>query len=142
MPPVDRAILAFGIDQIGIIGIDAADKAVAAADRQPIFVDRAAAFADRRTAPRAVVLQAADNPVRLLQAEGHVIKLAKSRGIDVVPIAAAVEAGVEAAIATQQHVPPVARIDPQGVAVGVSSAAEVARKGKAAVIRLKVRNAE
>ena len=65
MPPADVAVLALEIDEVGIARIDAADEAVAAADREPVFVDDAAVFADRRPAPGAVVLQAADDPVRL-----------------------------------------------------------------------------
>src|SRR5262249_27071799 len=92
MPPADRTVLAFRIDQVGIAGIDATDEAVAAADRQPIFVVDAAALSDRRPGPRAVVLQAAGNPVRLLEADRHVIELAESRRVDVVPVAATVVA--------------------------------------------------
>src|SRR5262245_8739701 len=99
MPPADRAVLALGIDEFGIAGIDATDKTVAATDREPIFVDDPAAFADRRAAPGAVVLEAADDPIRLLESDRHVIELAESRGVDVVPVAAAVIAGVKATVA-------------------------------------------
>src|SRR5947208_2904605 len=66
----DRAVLAFGIDQVGIVGIDAADEAVATADTHPVLVDRAAAVeAEGRPAPRAVVLQTAGDVIRLLRAD-------------------------------------------------------------------------
>ena len=59
------AMLALGIDQVRIVGIDPADEAVAAAEEQPVVVDRAGA-AQRlgRASPAAVVLQAAVDAVQ------------------------------------------------------------------------------
>ena len=142
LPPANGAVLALAINQIGIVGIDATYESVAAADVQPILVDDASAFADRRPAPGAVVLQAADNPIWLLQADRHVIELAKCGRVDVIPIAAAVIAGVEAAVAAQQHVPAIAGIDPEGVAIGVRAAAKIAGEGQPAVGRLKMGDAK
>src|SRR5262249_11536860 len=55
------AVLAFVVNRVGVMRIDPADEAVAAAERNPIFVDGADAALEAmaRTAPRAVVLQAA-----------------------------------------------------------------------------------
>src|SRR5262245_13452077 len=142
MPPIDRAVLAYGTDEIRVARIDAADEAVAAADGEPIFVDDAAVFADRWAAPRAVVLQPAEDPVRLLESDGHVIELAQGCGVDVVPVAAAVVAGIKAAIAADEHVASVAGINPEGVAVGVRAAAEVVGERQPAIFRLIMRDAE
>src|SRR6516165_7698148 len=58
--PREGAALALGVDLIGIMRIDAADEAVAAANREPILVGRAGGGARAaRAAPAAVVLQAA-----------------------------------------------------------------------------------
>src|SRR5439155_4472338 len=52
--PGHAPILNLEIDQVRVVGIDAADEAVAAADADPIFVDRAAAAeAVTRPAPGA-----------------------------------------------------------------------------------------
>ena len=32
VPPADRAVLALGVDEVGVVRVDAADEAVAAAD--------------------------------------------------------------------------------------------------------------
>src|SRR5262245_9876655 len=105
MPPADRAVLALAVDQIRIIGIDAAYKAIPTADGDPIFVDHAATLANRRPAPGTVVLQAAHHPVRLSEADCDVIKLPQRRRVDVVPVAAAVVTGIKPAVTANEHVP-------------------------------------
>src|SRR5262249_12016812 len=50
------------------------------------------------------------------------------------PVGAAVVGDVGAAIAGDHHVPPVAGVDPQGVAVGMHAPAQVGREGDTAVI--------
>src|SRR5207248_2310608 len=57
--PAHVSTLALGVNDVGVVGIDAADEAVAAADRNPVLVDRpAAAQGHARRAPGAVVLEA------------------------------------------------------------------------------------
>src|SRR5262249_9470367 len=130
-----RAVLALVVDQVRVFRIDAADEAVAAADTHPVFIDRAdAAHPPARPAPAAVVLQTAVDPVRLLVADRNVIKLAQRRLVEVVPVSGAVVGDVQPAIAADEHVPAIARVDPQGVAVGVDALTSVAAEDLAAVV--------
>src|SRR4029078_4625815 len=113
MPPADCAVLALGINEVRVAGIDTADKTVTAADVDPVLVDDTAAFTDRRAAPRGVVLQSADDPVPLLEADRDVIELAECGRVDVVPVAAAIVAGIEAAVTADWHVEGVAGVCPK-----------------------------
>src|SRR5262249_8896118 len=70
-------------------------------------------------APAAVVLEAAVDPVRFLVAHGDVVELADRRGVKVVPGGGPVVADVVAAVAADQHVPAVLRVDPHRMAVGM-----------------------
>src|SRR5207245_9355313 len=98
--PAHVAVLAGEVDLVGVVGIDAAGEAVAAADAEPVLVDRAeAALDERRAPPTAVVLQAAVDLVVPAGVDGHVVELADGRRVDVVPDAAAVVAVVAAAVA-------------------------------------------
>ena len=54
----------------------------------------------------------------------------------------AVVGGVEAAVAADEHVPAVARVDPQGVLVGVDAVAAVGLERLAAVVGAVQRDAE
>src|SRR3989442_197900 len=83
------------------------------------------ASTSRWTAPTAVVLKAAVGPVWLARVEGHVVKLADRRGVEIIPGGGAVIGDVEAAIAAHDHVPAVARVDPQSVLVRVDAVAAV-----------------
>src|SRR5262249_28021358 len=122
----DVAVLAFEIHDVGVARIDAADKAVAAGDGDPIFVDRAGAGQRlTRPAPRAVVLHAAVDAVRLLGIDGDMIELTDSDGIEVVPMIGAIIGGVEAAVAADNLMPAVARVDPPGVMIGMDAARRV-----------------
>ena len=135
MNPAHAAVLALEIDLIGVVRIDAGDVAVAAAGRDPVLVDRPAGAVqvDARPAPTAVILQAAENPVGLLRAQGDVVELADREMVQVVPVRAAVVGAIEPAVAADDHVAAVLRVDPEGVAVGVHAPTEVAAEGLAAV---------
>src|SRR6516225_4199258 len=103
--PGEGAALALGVDLIGIMGIDAADEAVAAADREPILVDGAGGGAGAAwAAPAAVVLQAAVDLVVEPAIDRDVVELPERGGIEMVPVGAAVVAGVEAAVAADDDV--------------------------------------
>src|SRR5207249_3883 len=112
------AVLNFEVDQVRVIRIDAADEAVAAADADPVFVDRpAAAQAMAGPSPTAIVLQTAIDPVRLLVVHAAVIELANGHVIEEVPMGHAVVSDIEAAVAADDHVSAVFRIDPERVLV-------------------------
>src|SRR5262249_49385380 len=113
MPPLNRATLAFAVDQVGIAGIDAADKTVAAADHEPILVYRPASPQHlSRSAPAAVVLKPAEDPVQGPRVHRNMVKLAQSQVIEGVPMFGSVICLVETAVAADDHVPAIARIDP------------------------------
>src|SRR5262249_35467353 len=119
------AALALGVDDVGVVAVPAALEAVAPAQHEPVVVEDAARERPARPAPGAVVLHAAEDPVGPARVHGDVVELADGLGVQVVPVVAAVVAGVEAAVAADQQVPAVARVDPQGVLVRVDAAATV-----------------
>src|SRR5262249_41709601 len=133
--PAHDAVLTLEVHEVGVSRIDPADKAVAAADDDPVLVDRADA-AERlaRAAPTAVVLQTAIDAVRLPVVHGAMIELTNRQMVEVVPVLHAVVGGVEAAVAADDHVPAVLRIDPQAMLIGVDRVAAVVGKCLAAVL--------
>src|SRR5947207_5982394 len=62
--------------------------------------------------------------------------------VEMVPIGGAVVGDVKSAVAADDHVPAVARIDPQDVAVGVHLSARIALKRLASVLRAIHRDAQ
>ncbi len=124
----------FGINEVGVARVDAADEAVAAANGDPVFIDWSnAAEPGRWPAPRAVVLQPADDVIRLLGTNGDVIKLTDGHRIQMVPRRRSIIARVKPPVAADQHVPAVARIDPQGMLIGMDAAAGVRLKRLTAI---------
>src|SRR5262249_47415807 len=120
--PAHRAALALGIDPIRIVGIDAADKAIATVDVDPILVDDSAARRQHGPTPGAVVLQAAVYAVIQPAVERDVVELAQGHEVQMIPVLAGIISHVIAAVVAVDHVPPVTRIDPERVMVGVNAA--------------------
>ena len=144
MPAGHGPVLGFNVNQVWIKRVDPANKAIAAADVLPILIDwSGGAFeADAWPAPAAVVLQAAVNPVRPFVAHGHVIKLAQRKVIKMVPMCGSIVADIDPAIAADEHVPAIARVDPQSVTIGVDSLAGVGFEGLAAISRAVLSDAQ
>src|SRR3954466_10495265 len=118
--PMGGAILRLRVRDrpVGLIVLSV--EAVAAADAIPIRIEDAVAAARRaRTAPAAVVLQAAADVVRLAQVGADRIELSRRNSVHVFPCLTAVVAHVETAVVTEQQVIAVARIDPGRVMVAV-----------------------
>src|SRR5262249_15558014 len=117
-----RPALTLGVDDIGIIRIDAAGEAVAAVDGEPVLHDNPAARRERPAAPRAVVLQAAEDAVVRPRVDRDVVELAECLEVVMVPVLAAVIANVKPAVGTNDDVPAVARVNPQSVVIAVDPA--------------------
>src|SRR5437773_8046560 len=62
--------------------------------------------------------------------------------VEMVPVGGAVVGDIKSAVAADDHVPAVARIDPQDVAVGVHLSARIALKRLASVLRAIHRDAK
>ncbi len=132
--PAHAAVLGLEINQVGVLRIDPAHKAVAAADDDPVLVDGPdAGQAEARPAPAAVVLQAAVDAIRAPAVHGDVIELADGQVIEEVPVVHAIVGDIDAAVAAEDHVPAVAGIDPQGVLVRMGAVAAVGLERLAAV---------
>ena len=137
-----HAILTGPIDEVGVGRIDGDVKAVAAVDVHPVFVQGSAPAAaaeprgprERGTAPGAIVLQTAVDLVKAAGVERDVVELADRHVVQVVPGVAPVIAEIRAAVAGQDHVAAVPRVDPEGVVVRVDGAAAIAAKRLAAVV--------
>src|SRR5262245_11132251 len=61
----DRSVLALGVDDVGVVRINAADETIAAADQDPVLVEDPVRQRATRPTPRAIVLQSAVDAVRL-----------------------------------------------------------------------------
>src|SRR5207244_643918 len=92
-----RPTLALRIDDVRVVGIDAADKPVAAADHDPVAVENAVGQRPARTAPGAVVLESA------------IVGAVQRHPQDVQEL---VVAGIDAHLA-EVHRPRVERVDPR-----------------------------
>src|SRR5262245_26857480 len=134
--PAHRTALTLCIDPIWIIGIHAADKAVAAVDIDPILVDDTTARRQHRAAPGAVVLQSAVNLVIQAAIQRDVVKLAQGHEVQMIPMLAGIIGDVIAAVIAVDHVTTVTRIDPQCVMVGVDPAVAAGPERLAAVGRV------
>src|ERR1700676_58063 len=86
MAPAHAAVLHLEVDEVGIAWIATADVAVAAKNGEPVLVDRpdASLEADGRAAPGAVVLQAAEGPVRAFVVHRDVVELAERKVVEMV----------------------------------------------------------
>ena len=137
VPAAHAAVLTLVVDEVGVLGIDADDEAVAATHAEPVAVDGARVVADhRRATPAAVVLQAAVDEVRVPGSDLDVVELTDGDVAVVVPGLHPVPGHVDPAVVAEDHVLPVRRVDPQGVVVHVDLAAvAVVREGLAAVGR-------
>src|SRR5262249_17317966 len=136
VPPPHRAVLAGAIDLVGVVGIDLALEPVAATDRDPVLVDRAGAVVGPAgSTPASVVLEAPVDLVIPRRIEGDVIDLADGRVVEVVPVLHPVAGDIQAAVAPQDHVPAVVRVDPERVVVRVDATAAITAEGLAAVGR-------
>ena len=132
--PGHGSVLALGVNDVGVGGVDVADEAVAAVKEEPVVVHRTdAAERVRRSAPTAVVLEAAIDAIGPAVVDADVVELADGQDVEVVPGRALVVSGVEAAIAADQHVAAVAWVDPEGVVVGVNGAGGGGGEADAAV---------
>ena len=98
-------------------------EAVAAANPEPVGVEDAVAAARRaRSAPAAVVLQAAADVVRLPHVGADRVELPDRHGVHVLPGVTAVVGDVETAVVAEHQVIAVLRIDPDRVMVAVRNA--------------------
>ncbi len=121
--PVQVSSLPLEVDDVGVVRIAHRGEAVAAAQVLPVAVlDAAGRFA--RPAPGAVVLQAAVDPVRLRVVHADAVELRERQPVTQPPLGAAVVGDVDAAVGAGHHVRGVARVDPQGVVVGVDPPAD------------------
>ena len=137
------SVLAGPIDQIRIIGVDAAHESISTADTEPILIDRAAAVErNRRSTPRSVVLKSAVNIVRILWRDRDVIKLPEGQGVQVIPACTSVVRGVHAAVNTDNHVAAIAWIDPECVTICVNAASEIRVERNPSVERFVLRYAQ
>ena len=125
MPTADCSVLAFPVDQVRILLIHSANESIAAADRKPILIESSAVLTDGWTAPRTVVLQPTDDPVRIFWTDGNVIELADRCRVDVIPIVTAIMGDIESAIATDNHVSTIVWIDPKIVTICVYISAKI-----------------
>src|SRR4029079_9814719 len=81
-----------------------------------------------RSAPDAVVLQAAAHRVRILVVDLHAIELRARKRVDDLPRLAAVIRNLEAAVRSFEDSPRVSRIDPHRLMVAVHAIARVAER--------------
>ena len=130
IPSDNRTVLALGIKKVRVVRIDAADETVATVDIDPIFVQRPSGSADCWTGPGSIVLQSTGDPIRLLGADRHVIKLTDRSGIDMIPGRPTIVRRVDTAIASENHVPTIARVDPKIVAIGMDPSTKILSKGR------------
>src|SRR5262249_59097893 len=115
---------------------DLAAETVAAAPAEPILANRPGIGPGPRwPSPGAVVLQAAVRLVVAARVDGDVIELADGVVVQMVPDGHAIVGDVEAAVAADDGVPAILRVDPQGVLVGVDAPAAVGPERLAAVAR-------
>ncbi len=112
------AALPFDVDDVGVSPIDVGVEAVAGTDVVPVLVLHAAVGA-RRAVPGAVVLQAAVHVVGPLHVEADLVELGDGDRVAERPAASQVVGLVEPAVGTQQQMPGIARVDPQGVMIRV-----------------------
>jgi hypothetical protein len=114
-------VLRFRVNGIRVLGIDARLEAVAHLRDKPVGVCYAVrAAVANRPAHGGVVLRAAVNVIeRRVLVHGHVIKLRNRQIALKLPVLGAVEAFIDAAVAADQIVVGIVRIDPQGVIVHV-----------------------
>src|SRR5439155_16719349 len=113
--------LKFSVDCIWIFRIDLRAETVAALSHPPIAVDDARSVARARwSTKREVVLRATEDVVeRRRVVSGHVIELRDRQIVLEVPVRAAIPALVNSAVATNQIMICVVRIDPDFVIVYV-----------------------
>ncbi len=132
----ERSVLCFGIDDVRIRRVGYGPEPVAALGDLPVFVGRPLeTLGARRTAQGVVVLGAAADVVegeRIVDAEA--IELGDRQVLEEAPGGGAVEALVEAAVAADEVVVGVLRIDPDRMIVDVLGLFAQAAKALAAVV--------
>ena len=119
--PNEHAVLQRRIDRVRIFRIDLRSKTVATVGYKPVGVgDAGSAARARRTTKTEVVLRAAVNVVeRFRVVGGDVVELRDRKILFEVPVRAAIETLVNSAVATNQIMIGVGRIDPDVVIVDV-----------------------
>ena len=127
LPPLVRprhqvAVLTLGVDQVGIERIDAADKAVAAVDEQVVRVAGSARSQGlRRSAPTAVVLEAAVDAIGPAIVDADVVELPQGEVVEVLPVGGTIVGRCRSRRGADDHVPAILGIDPQVVMIGVQA---------------------
>ena len=117
---LDVAALGLAVHDVRVVGVLGGVEAVAPADVEPVDVGDGAAPA-ARTAPGAVVLEAAADPVGHPVVEAHVVELSDRDGIQRHPVAAPVPGLPDAAVVSLHHVVGITGVDPMGVGVHVDA---------------------
>src|SRR5262249_33693725 len=76
-------------------------------------------------APGPIVLQSAVDAIGMPCVNRNVIELPDRRRVQIIPVLHAVVGGIESAVAADNHVPAVARVDPQRMLVGMHAVAAI-----------------
>src|SRR6266850_2573495 len=129
-------VLQLSINSVGIFGIDLGAKAVAALGNKPITVDDARRIAGaRRPAECEIVLRTAIDVIEGLGVVGgHIIELGYRQISFEVPVRAAVITFINAAVAADQIMIRIVRVDPDLVIVYVLGFFPESPQGFAAII--------
>src|SRR5262249_39282698 len=110
--PVDRALLRFGVYDLGLFGIEYAGKTVPATDIDPVGVQNPLACPGATGPhPVEVVLQPAADAIRRTQVEVDPVKLSRGHAVEILPGLAAVVALVGTAIGAEQKPLGMVRVD-------------------------------
>ncbi len=139
-PPIvahQSAVLPLAIDNVGVFRINRRLKAVAPHRAEPFFIgDPRRALRPRRAAERVVVLRPAIDVIkRRAVIDGHAIEL-RDRQVPLVrPVGGAIEALIDAAVAADEQIVRIVRVDVERVIVNVAILVRHAGERLAPVVR-------
>ena len=102
----DDAVLQLGVDDVGVLRVDARDEAVAALRDEPVLVqDAVLRSRPRRPAERVVVLRAAVDVVeRRRVVDVDVVELRQRQVLEEDPVRAAIERSIQSAVVADEQV--------------------------------------
>ncbi len=132
----EAALLARGVNNVGIVRIDAGLEAIAAIGDEPIGVGDAVGGAiARRAAQAVVILRAAIDVVEgRVVIDRDVVELGDGQIGFEMPVGGAVETFVDAAVIAHEVVVRVVRVNPQRVVIDVHETAAQRHERRAAIV--------
>src|SRR5262249_7524658 len=131
------AVLRFGIDDVQLGWVYLTLKAVVSQQARPVGGrDALAAARGAGTTPRPAVLKPAIDPIGFALVHGDGVELCNRQVLQALPSRAAVVRECHAAVVAEDQMTRIARVDPEGMMIGVRALCSVpVREGLAAVSR-------